>query len=203
MTQAAIILAAGRSTRMGRCKASLPWLHGQTLLGYQVTQWQQAGCQAIVVLGSHNAHQHDYLQGVLRVINPDPEAGKTQSIRLGLAALPADCTLLAISAVDQPRPTVIYQQLIAAHQQHPLPITVPVYDDKTGHPILFSARLLPVLNQIREETQGLRQIMAARPSQISRLNVPSSQVHADLNTPEAYQSLLYALAPNPASDHKP
>ncbi|PSN20027.1 nucleotidyltransferase family protein [filamentous cyanobacterium CCP5] len=210
MTTAAIILAAGRSTRMGRCKASLPWIEGHTLLSYQIAQWQQVGTWPIVVLGPHNAHQHLHLDGTQRVINPDPDQGKTHSLRLGLDVLPANCQLIAIAAIDQPRPAAIYQKLIAAHQSQPCALTIPVHGQKTGHPVLFSAELLPRLRQIREETQGLRQIVeelrcsevqSDGRSPINRVAIASSQIHADLNTPAAYQTWLRRVSldsgPNP------
>lgn len=188
MSQVAIILAAGFSTRMGCCKAELPWLNGQTLLGYQIDQWHRVGCWPLVVLGTHNAHQRHLFGDVVRwVINSNPEAGKSHSIHLALAALPQPCSLIAISAVDQPRSARLYRQLIEAHRHHQYPITVPVSGNRSGHPVLFSGKLLPRLRQISEETQGLRQVMTELRSQVGTVQGPAGEIYADLNTPEAYR----------------
>ncbi|MEH1821619.1 MAG: NTP transferase domain-containing protein [Nostoc sp.] len=53
----AIVLAAGKSTRMGTCKTSLPWHEGKTLLTYQLEQWLSVAFNPVVVLGLHNSNK--------------------------------------------------------------------------------------------------------------------------------------------------
>lgn len=181
----ALILSAGASTRMGTCKASLPW-KGTTLLNYQVQQWQLADVMPVVVLGPHNAD----LQQTLTcrcLINPNPSAGKTSSILTGLRSL-SDWSVLAIAAVDQPRPAAIYQRLLREHLHHSALITAPTHHERIGHPLLFAAALLPDLLAISEETQGLRQIVQADPTRIHRVDFESAIVLADLNTPDAFEA---------------
>ena len=187
----AIILAAGASTRMGTCKASLPWLEEKTLLSYQVEQWLIADITPIVVLGSHNAHhQNDCPQGIQVVINSFPSQGKTSSILKGLRLLPQDFEVVAISAVDQPRSTAVYQKLLKEHRHYAAMITAPSYKGRLGHPLFFSNKLLPYLENIREETAGLRQIVQAFYSVIQKVEFDTSDVLADLNTPESYKTFL-------------
>ena len=187
----AIILAAGVSTRMGTCKASLPWLDGKTLLSYQVEQWLIADVTPIVVLGSHNAHhQNDCPQGSQVVINSFPSQGKTSSILKGLRLLPQDFEVVAISAVDQPRSTAVYQKLLKEHRHYAAMITAPSYKGRLGHPLFFSKKLLPYLEKIREETAGLRQVVQAFYSVIQKVEFDTSDVLADLNTPESYKTFL-------------
>ncbi|HEY9640460.1 MAG TPA: nucleotidyltransferase family protein [Coleofasciculaceae cyanobacterium] len=191
----AIILAAGASSRMGRCKASLPW-GNQTLLGYQAAQWLAAGVTPIVVLAPHNAdRQFDCPAGTVAVVNSDPSRGKTQSLRIGLQAIPAAAEAIAIAAVDQPRTTEIYQILLQRHQQHPSLITAPTYGDRLGHPLLISSRLRPELENLREESQGLRQLIQRYYTTIDKVPFFTPLVLSDLNTPEAYQSQRPATSP--------
>jgi molybdenum cofactor cytidylyltransferase len=188
MTYAAILLAAGASRRMGRCKTTLPWGDRPSLLTYQTEQMHQAGLRPIVVLGPHNAHrQDDCAPQTQVVINPHPEQGKVSSILTGLAHLSEEVTALFLCAIDQPRPTSLYLALIDAHQRHAAPITAPVHQGTLGHPLLFSARLLPRLQQIREETLGLRAVVQQVYPHIHRLAWPSAIIHQDLNTPESYR----------------
>lgn len=187
----AVILAAGFSTRMGRCKAGLSHPDSQTLLSYQIEQWQRANFWPIVILGEHNAADHGLcLPADQIVVNSDPNAGKTHSIRLGLAALPPECSVVAIAAVDQPRPSALYQELLAAHQSQENLVTVPTYNGKLGHPILFSTELLPRLHQITEETKGLRQVITEMAYHLGRVEVATPEILVDLNTPGAYQDYL-------------
>jgi molybdenum cofactor cytidylyltransferase len=184
----ALILAAGFSTRMGTCKATLPWHLQETLLTYQIQQWLQVGVTPVIVLGAHNATlARDCPTACQIVINPSPTGGKTQSILTGLAAMPTPWHSLAISAVDQPRPAPLYQQLVTAHLQTSALITVPTYGQRCGHPLLFHPALTPALQTIREETLGLRQIIQTDADQIHRVPWEDPIVLADLNTPEQYQ----------------
>ncbi|WP_204151842.1 nucleotidyltransferase family protein [Leptolyngbya sp. CCY15150] len=196
MTYAAILLAAGASRRMGRCKTTLPWGDRPSLLTYQTEQIRQAGLTSIVVLSPHNAHrQVDCAPNTQVVINPNPEQGKVSSILTGLAYLPTPVTALFLCAIDQPRPADLYLALINANKRHAAPITAPVHQGKLGHPLLFSATLLPRLQQIRDETLGLRAVVQQVYPQIHRLEWPSALVHHDLNTPDAYTQ-AYAVSPS-------
>lgn len=198
----AIILAAGSSTRMGRCKALLPW-QGETLLSYQIRQWRQVGIRPLVVLGSHNAASAGpHLLDQPAVINPDPEGGKAGSIRVGLEHLPERWDWLAIAAVDQPRPGWIYRRLIGAFQQHQPLITAPVFEDRIGHPVVFRSDLEVELRGIQEGALGLRQIMTRHRQQIHRVACEDPVVLSDLNTPERYQAEV-ARWVSPTSDLDP
>lgn len=186
----ALVLAAGVSRRMGICKTTLLWQQGKTLLYYQCEQFLAAGITPVVVLGSHNAHrQKDSPPGSQVAINQRPERGKTSSILTGLASIPKFSTLV-ISAVDQPRSTHIYQTLLRIHLQHNAMITAPTYRGKLGHPLLFSEQILPDLAQIREETQGLRQVVQKFYPLIQKLEWNTPEVLQDLNTPQSYQQAI-------------
>lgn len=185
----AIILAAGKSTRMGACKTSLPWYNNQTLLQYQITEFLKSDFIPIVVLSPENAtSQPEFLSETQTIINPNPELGKTSSILTGLTQIPPDFTTLAISAVDQPRPKEVYQKLRYFHQLSKALITAPTHNDRLGHPLLFSPEILPYLNSISEATQGLRQIVKEFNSRIQKIEFNHPIVLADLNTPEHYQT---------------
>lgn len=190
----AIVLAAGASTRMGTCKTSLRWGEGKTLLTYQLEQWFNAGFTPVVVLGSHNSHkQQDCPLGSLTVINPHANAGKTTSLLIGLQQIPPNFEFLAISAVDQPRKLDIYQRLLLAHQENSAMITAPTYEGKMGHPLLFSNGMRSHLQNIREETLGLRQIIREFYPVIHQVKFDTPAVLLDINTPEVYQKHLHNL----------
>jgi molybdenum cofactor cytidylyltransferase len=188
LTNFALILAAGKSTRMGICKTSLPWGAGRTLLTYQLEQWLSLGFTPVVVLGVHNIErQKDCPVGSLAVINPHSHAGKTTSILTGLEHIPYNFETLAISAVDQPREAKIYQQLLQAHQENSALITAPIYQNKMGHPILFAHQMRSHLANIREETLGLRHIIQEFHSVINKVAFDNPSVLLDINTREEYR----------------
>lgn len=187
----AIILAAGFSTRMGVCKTTLPWRNHRSLLRYQTKQFLQSNITPIVVLGSHNAdRQEDCLPGAQAVIKADSQSSKVSTILTGLEYLPEDVSTITISAVDQPRSASIYQTLLQAYRQEQALITAPCYRGQLGHPILFSHRLLPDLQQISDSTLGLRKIIQDLHADIRRVEFPVSEVLVDINSPDAYRLLL-------------
>ncbi|MEL6321830.1 MAG: NTP transferase domain-containing protein, partial [Cyanobacteria bacterium J06626_14] len=97
----AIILAAGMSSRMGQCKATLPWRTDLTLLAYQIQEFRTVDVVPIVVLGAHNAHlrQAANIPSTACVtINPTPSQGKVSSIFQGLRCLPEQWDVVFISA---------------------------------------------------------------------------------------------------------
>ncbi|WP_445633186.1 MobA-like NTP transferase domain-containing protein [Nostoc sp. DSM 114161] len=183
----AIVLAAGKSTRMGTCKTSLPWGAGKTLLTYQLEQWLSLGFTPVVVLGLHNSQQQkDCLCGSLSVINPYSDARKTTSLLTALEYVPQNFEVLAISAVDQPRKLEIYQKLLTAHQDNLALITAPTYQGKMGHPLLFNNQIRSHLQNIREETLGLRQVIQEFYPVICKVEFNDPSVLLDINTPEVY-----------------
>lgn len=189
----AIVLAAGASTRMGTCKASLPWLNGTTLLSYQVEQLLKAGITPIVVLGPHNCPQPIGSSKCQIVINPQPELGKVSSIHRGLQVVPQNFQSLMIVAVDQPRPYWVYQSLLQSHRSATDPITAPTYQGRRGHPLIFSAIARSSLERLQEETLGLRQVVREFELQIQSVEFNTPDVLLDLNTPERYRAAFLAL----------
>ncbi|MBD2294610.1 nucleotidyltransferase family protein [Anabaena sphaerica FACHB-251] len=180
-----IILAAGKSIRMGSCKTAIPWGEGKTLLTYQIETWLSLGFTPVVVLGLHNNHrQKDCLADSLVVVNPHSDAGKTTSIIAALRHIPLSFDVLAISAVDQPRTLEVYQQLLQAHQENSALITAPTYKGKMGHPLLFANQMRSHLLNIREETLGLRQIIKEFSHLIYQVEFAHPAVILDINTPE-------------------
>ncbi|MBW4668934.1 MAG: NTP transferase domain-containing protein [Cyanomargarita calcarea GSE-NOS-MK-12-04C] len=176
---------------MGTCKTSLPWYKDKTLLSYQLENWLLFDFIPVVVLGLHNSEkQRECNPGSIVVINDNANDGKTSSILSGLQHVPKDFEMLAISAVDQPRNPKIYRELVKAHKENSALITVPRYQAKIGHPLLFANKMRSHLESIREETWGLRQIIRDFYSQIEQVEFDTTSVILDINTPEIYQKEL-------------
>ena len=191
---AAILLAAGESTRMGRPKALLPW-DDTTLLEYQVRELSAAGVERIVVVLGHAAdevrpHVPDTAQVV---VNEAYREGRASSLRTGAAALPDDTDSILVLNVDQPRPRDVLRALLAAHREGGAPITVPVAQGTRGHPPVLAGALLSELRAASEERQGLRGVIAAHQQAVREVAVSSPSVLLDINTPEEYREALARL----------
>ena len=190
----AIVLAAGLSTRMGVCKTTLPWHNKQTLLRYQAEQFLLAGITPIIVLGSHNAYRRSQCPpGSKIVINFNSKQGKVSSILTGLNALPNSLSSVIISAVDQPRSSYIYRQLLQSYRQNSSLAVAPYYGDRLGHPLLFSAQLLPRLKNIDDSTFGIRKVVVELNEKIDRVEFKTPEILVDINYESTYISALKNL----------
>jgi molybdenum cofactor cytidylyltransferase len=190
---AAIILAAGRSRRMGTQKLLLPWA-GKTFIEHIVDQVASAGLQPIlVVIGGDAAADVLAIEKALSgrqiklVHNPDRDAEMLSSVRCGLKAVPSDCEAALIFLGDQPTVrSELIQQLLQSYRTTGRSIVVPKYGDKHGHPALISARYFAeILDQY--DGVGLRGLMAAHPDDIQEISVSDPNVIADINLPADYE----------------
>ena len=191
---AAVLLAAGLSTRMGRPKPLLPW-DGRTLVEFQVAQLQEGGVEHIIVVTGHEAGAVAAVldgSGAHVVFNAAYREGRAGSVRAGALAAPADHAIVVLN-VDQPRPAAITRELLAAHAAGGASITVPVFAGRRGHPVVFAAALLPELQEVDEATQGLRAVRDAHAADLHEHPVTDPRVLLDVNTPEAYLEALRAF----------
>ena len=187
---AAILLAAGLSTRMGRLKPLLPWM-GSTLLEYQLRQLSLSPVDEIVLVLGHEAEKlrpyADAVPDIRVVVNPDYHRGRSTSVVAGVKALGGRPSAILILSVDQPRPAWVISQVVKAHLDGTAEITIPTFEGRRGHPIVFDGGLIDELKALSEEAQGLREVVGRDPGRVREIEVSSPVIHLDLNTPEDYQ----------------
>jgi len=177
----AIVLAAGASRRMGTPKALLAW-GNTTLLDHTLRELRCAGADhVVVVLGPDTAH---VAVDATVVVNPDPDTGRSASIRLGAAALQqAACTAIVVQSVDQPVSHTVLDALFTAVERGAA-IAIPTFGGRRGHPVGLAGTLIHELRTVSEETQGLRAV--TRRHAITGVEVEEKAVVWNLNDPEAY-----------------
>ncbi len=191
---AAVLLAAGESTRMHEMKALLPWLGGRSLLAHQAHALAEAGYEPIVTVLGHLAERlRQVLTGPepLQIVeNPRYREGRTTSITAGLGALQDDVEAVLIVSVDQPRSGALLTALRDAWLASRPAIAVPSLDGNAGHPPLFAAALLPELRAITEERQGLREVVSRHRAERVLVPVDDPLTLTNLNTREEYEAAL-------------
>lgn len=189
----AIILAAGRSRRMGVQKLLLPF-GGRTVIGHiaeQIIRGHIAQTIAVVCQDAAAVRQALSGLGVAFVVNPDPDGDMLSSVRCGLRAMPPDAEALLVALGDQPAITAeLVQQMVRAYRPAAGGgIVVPVHGGRRGHPILFSAayrqEILTGYDQV-----GLRGLLQAHPQDVLELPAGSPSVLADMDCPEDYSREL-------------
>jgi len=192
----AIVLAAGRSERMGTQKLLLP-MGGKPVITRIVDELTQCSLQeTIVVVGRDAERVQAALQSrpVTFVTNPDFASDMLSSIRCGLNALPKGCTTALIVLGDQPNITSqLVQALVSAFEDSGHGIIVPAHRGHRGHPLLIAARFHEeLLNQ--HGAPGLRGLLHSHSDEIFCVEVSDGAMLVDMDTPADYQHHLSSKA---------
>ena len=189
MAVAAIILAAGESTRMGRPKALLDW-GGRTLLQHQINTLAEAGCDPVVVVLGARAHQiraRTQCEAPCQLVeNAAYRSGRASSLRIGGLALDDDVEAVLIASVDGPSTLATTRAVIEAWREHANSIVVPRFEGQNGHPALFDGALLGELRELQESTLGLKAVRSAHADATQFIDCDDPWLVLNLNTPEQY-----------------
>jgi molybdenum cofactor cytidylyltransferase len=190
----AIVLAAGRSKRMGAQKLLLPF-GGRTVICHIVDEVSGADSvnHIVVVTGADGQAVSAALGGRRLVIVPNPEfdSEMLESVRCGLAALPGTCDALLIVLGDQPAIRRAWiEKLAGIYREHERKkIVVPVHDGHRGHPMLIPMRFREELLS-RHDNTGIRGLLDAHADDVIKVAWGDGDVLADMDYPEDYRREL-------------
>ncbi len=188
---AAVILAAGGSTRFGACKQLLAW-RGRPLVRHIADVALSAGLDpVIVVLGCDAERVYQALEErpVQTLINWRWEQGMSTSVQTGLAAVPPWAEGALFLQCDQPRITPdLLRAMVDRFQESGGAIVHPVHDDRRGTPVLFPRRFFAELSAVSGD-QGGRVVIEQHADQVSPLEVHDADMLIDIDTPQDYEEL--------------
>jgi len=200
---AAVILAAGESTRMRTDKSLLPWppsLAGSeskdTFLSAAIHSLASAADFVLVVAGKNEAAVAPviYASGASMAINPNPGRGQFSSLQVGLReVLNRGRDAAIITLVDRPpvRPTTI-QKLSDAYMaaaENKQWAVIPQYGGKHGHPFLAGRELIEAFLQAPAASSA-REVEHRNQQRIAYLPVDDPFIALNIDTPEDYAALL-------------
>lgn len=199
MKTAALILAAGASTRMRQPKQLLP-VDGQPLLLHTINIATQADLAVTVVLGANHQEHQELIKdsAASMVINPGWRSGMGSSLKAGLSHLLAhrpgmDAVIMLVC--DQPNITADHlQTLVQKHLAGKSPIVASWYANTAGVPALFDKTMFPELLQL-DDSQGAQKILHKHAYVLSVIDFPGGAI--DLDTPEDYENFLKTKKPSP------
>ena len=188
----AVILAAGESRRMGEQSKLLLPIGGEVQIRKFVKSVCASDVDDVLVVVGHEAEKiKDILQGqpVRFVANPSYLVGMTTSIQSGVRAVSPESDGLLICLSDMPfAETYDFNCLIHAFNDFRLPesslIVVPVFQEKRGHPVLFSIEFREKILQHKGE--GCRGILKEYPQCVMEVMMENDNVFRDVDTPEDY-----------------
>jgi molybdenum cofactor cytidylyltransferase len=189
---AAIILAAGRSSRMGAFKPLLPF-GSETVIECVLSACVAAGIRTIRVVVGWNAHRLIPLlegRGVPWVKNERFTEGMYSSLQVGVGSLPAGVDAFFVLPGDMPlvRGETL-RRLAAEWNPGSGQILYPCFNGKRGHPPLIAGSLIP---EILRETPsgGLRELLALHAAEAREIACEDPGILLDLDTPEEYERRL-------------
>ncbi|MDE2603315.1 MAG: molybdopterin-binding/glycosyltransferase family 2 protein [Bradyrhizobium sp.] len=186
---AAVILAAGRSTRMGGPNKLLADLGGKPMLRIVTERVLASKVSSVTVVTGHQADEVENALAGLKVKfapNPDFFAGLASSVKAGIAAVPANADGAVVCLGDMPRIDArLIDRLIEAFQpDRGHLIAVPVSDSRRGNPVLWSRRFFDELMKLDGDI-GARNLIAAHAEAVVEVQVEGRGAFLDVDTPEA------------------
>ena len=184
----AIVLAAGKSQRMGTQKLLLPF-RGSTLIERAVDAFIGIADDTIVVIpkGDLIIRQALGSRPVIYAENPLLEGDMLSSVRCGIRALPTQAQTILVSPADQPSlEDALVREMAAAFNRLQATLLVPVHAGRRGHPLIFDARFCQEILTSFEDT-GLRGLLSKHSSELIEWITSSPAVIEDLDTPADYE----------------
>lgn len=190
---AAIVLAAGRSTRMGGPNKLLADLSGKKLVRIAAEQARASKASEVIVVTGHQAELVEQaLQGlsVRLVRNSELGGGLASSVKAGIAAVPATADGALICLGDMPLiDTALIDRLIEAFDpDRGSLVVVPVADGRRGNPVLWSRRFFAELLMLDGDT-GARHLIAKHGEAVTEVPVDGQSAFLDIDTPQALEAV--------------
>jgi molybdenum cofactor cytidylyltransferase len=188
----AIILAAGRSTRMGGPNKLLAELGGRKLVRIVTEQALASRASGVIVVTGHQAAEVEKaLQGlkVKFVRNPDFAAGLASSVKSGIAAVPDNADGAVVCLGDMPLidAHLIDRLIDAFAPDRGHLIAVPVSESKRGNPVLWSRRFFNELMTLDGDV-GARHLIAKHSEAVVEVAVEGHGAFLDIDTPQALEA---------------
>jgi molybdenum cofactor cytidylyltransferase len=199
---AALLLAAGRSSRMGGPNKLLEQIDGTPMVARTAQRLLSSYARPIVAVLGNQADQVDAALGKLpveRVRNPAFAEGLSTSLKRGLAALPSECDGVIVCLGDMPLVTGRdIDRLIAAF--NPLEgraIIVPTRRGKRGNPVLWARRFLPEMAELAGDV-GAKHLIGEYAELVAEVEMDSDSILIDIDTPDALAALRDKMKPTAA-----
>lgn len=195
---AAVILAAGRSARMGQgINKLMEEVGGVPVIRRVVEAALASRARPVVVVTGHERGRIAAALDGLDVSfahNPDHASGMASSLRAGIAAVPETAAGALVVLGDMPLLGAdVIDRLISAHApDEGRLICVPVEDGQRGHPVLWSRRYFADLGALEGDV-GARHILAANQDAVAEVAITGAGAFLDVDTPQLLAQARAAL----------
>jgi molybdenum cofactor cytidylyltransferase len=196
-----VLLAAGRSTRMGNTNKLTILYRGKPLVRHVAEAAVAAGIGEVIVVTGHDAEAvAEAIEGLpVRIIhNPRFAEGFSTSLLTGVHAAGEDVGGVVVALGDMPMvPSPVFRRLAAVFAEHPeAKAVVPTFLGERGNPVLIGRSLFGALQSLQGDV-GARRLIEAAGQDVVEVPVDDAGVQRDFDTPEALQSLVRSESQTP------
>ena len=192
----AIVLAAGRSSRMGRAKATLPIDRSDTFLTRIVRTFRDADVDDVIVVVGHEAEAIATAfaaSGLAArfVINREYDRGQLSSLVAGINAIDRPGVVAAlVTLVDVPLVSAAtVRAVIDRYRAVRVPVVRPTSGGRHGHPLLIDRVLFDRIRQA-DPVAGPKPVVRAHASPAGDLPIADEGAFTDIDTAEEYERLI-------------
>ena len=188
----AIVVAAGKSSRMGDVdKLNLPF-GNSTIFGTVIKSLHESKVDEIIVVSSKDVKLKPELasEKICFIINPDPGQGLTSSIQAGVQQANPENALIVCLA-DMPLLEKSHYNLLI-NNYLPLngqAIVQPYMQEKPGNPVMFSPHFRDELMKL-EFAHGCKPVVKANKDNLVKLESTDQAFFTDIDTREQYEFLF-------------
>jgi molybdenum cofactor cytidylyltransferase len=190
---AAIVLAAGRSVRMGAANKLLADVGGRPMVRHAVEAALVSQARPVLVV---TGHQADDVRAALAglnvefVANADFAQGLSTSLKAGIRAVPPEITGAVVLLGDMPRIEAAHLDAMIAAFASPAgaAIVVPMHEGQRGNPVLWPADLFAEMLAL-EGDAGARSLLTKHPDRVREIDLGTDAVLMDVDTPDALARL--------------
>jgi molybdenum cofactor cytidylyltransferase len=194
---AAVVLAAGRSSRMGGPNKLLAEIGGKPLVRIVVDAVLASRARPVIVV---TGHQRDKVEAALAglpvkfVHNPHFADGLGTSLKAGIAALPAEADGAIVCLGDMPQvDAALIDRLIGAFDpDHGALVVLPTIDGERGNPVVWSRRFFPDLMAVEGDV-GARYLIGRYTEAVAEVPLTGTAALTDVDTPEALEAVRAEL----------
>lgn len=186
---AAVILAAGRSTRMGGPNKLLAEIGGRPLVRIAAEEALASRAKPIIIVTGHQREKVEAAVAgldVKLVHNPDFADGLSTSVKAGLSAVPheVDGAIVCLGDMPQVKASLIDQLAAAFDPEKGALVVVPTVDGKRGNPVIWSKRFFHELMSLEGDV-GARHVIGRYPEAVAEVAVTDKAAFVDVDTPDA------------------
>ena len=190
---AAVLLAAGRSTRMGAVNKMLAEIGGKSLVRIAAEQALASRAQPVIVVTGHQREKVEAaLKGLpLRLVhNPNFSEGLGTSLKTGIASVPQEADAAIVCLADMPQvDAALMDRLIAAFDpERGALVVVPSIDGRRGNPVVWSRRFFHDLMSIQGDV-GARHLIGNYAEAVIEVPVSGDAALTDVDTPESLSAV--------------